>query len=272
MSRELSLTERRTQIDGRLERALSSADSGRLAPAWTTISERDNRWYGQLLALSHNSVATTPMRSSVLPAATAIELLRGYVRLREQLIRQLGNEVTDSLQWEVTPALLASDYLYTSAYSMLGSLTDDHIAECLEEFTAVSKSIIETLGRNYIQSTPSPTKYCSFIDDTAGALGRGAAAVGATLADIDEPHRDHFATLGRGFGTVCRIQHLLASDGASIKTDSSLTERRLRQHAKQRLREAEHALQQLSPTVDVSSLRTLVTEALSESTADTILD
>ncbi|UHQ98673.1 polyprenyl synthetase family protein (plasmid) [Natrinema zhouii] len=217
-------------------------------------------------------MATTPARPAALSAATAIELLRGYVRLREQLIHQLGNEVTDSLQWEVTPALLASDYLYTSAYSTLGSLTDDHIAECLEEFTAVSKSIIETLGRNYIQSTPSPTKYCSFIDDTAGALGRGAAVIGATLADVDEPHRDHFATLGRGFGTIYRIQHLLASDGASIKTDSSLTDRRLRQHAKQRLQETDRALQQLSSTLDVTSLRTFVTGAISESTVDNILD
>lgn len=272
MSRDLSLTERRTRIDGRLKRVLDSADGGRLAPAWTTIVERDNRWYGQLLALSHNSVATTPVRPTVLPAATAIELLRGYVRLREQLIHQLSNEVTDPLRWEVTSALLASDYLYTSAYSTLGTLPDDHRAECFEEFTAVSKSIIETLGRNYIQSTPSPTKYCSFIDDTAGALGQGAAVIGATLADIDEPHRDYFATLGRGFGTVCRIQHILASDSALTQTDSSLTDRRLRQHAKQRLRETDHALQQLSPAVDVNPLRVFITEAVSESTADGILD
>lgn len=265
MARKLSLTDRRTEIDSRLELVLDAADSGRLAPASATILERDNRRYGQLVALSHNSLATTPDRPEVVPAATAIELLRGYLRLREELILQLGNETTDSLQWEVTPALLASDYLYTSAYSTLGTLTADRIAECVEELTTVSESIIEALGSDCMQSPPSPAEYCSAIDTTAGALGRGAAVIGATLADTDHSDGDHFATLGRGFGTVWQIQDILASDGAPVRTDPSLTERRLRQHAKRRLRETDHALQQLSSAVDVNSLRAFGTKTVSES-------
>lgn len=266
MARKLSLTDRRTEIDSRLELVLDTADNCRLAPASATILERDNRWYGQLVALSHNSLATTPDRPEVVPAATAIELLRGYLRLREELLLQLGNETTDSLQWEVTPALLASDYLYTSAYSTLGTLTADRIAECVEELTTVSESIIEALGSDCMQSPPSPAECCSSIDNTAGALGQGAAVIGATLAGIDDPG-DHFATLGRGFGTVWQIQDILASDGTAVRTETSLTERRLRQHAKRRLRETDHALQQLSSAVDVSSLRAFGAETVSESIA-----
>ncbi|MFC6767696.1 polyprenyl synthetase family protein [Natrinema soli] len=267
MARELSLTDRRAEIDGRLELALDAADSGRLAPASTTVLERDTRWYGQLVALSHNSLATTPDRPEVVPAATAIELLRGYLRLREELILQLGTEATDSVQWEVTPALLASDYLYTSAYSTLGTLTADRIAECVEELTTVSESIIEALGSDCLPSPPSPAEYWSSIDNTAGALGRGAAVIGATLADIDDPDGDHFATLGRGLGTVWQIQDILASDGPAVRAGTSLTERRLRQHAKRRLRETDHALQQLSSAVDVTSLRAFGAETVSESIA-----
>jgi len=264
MAHKLSLTDRRTEIDTRLERALDGTESGRLAPASTAVLERDTRWYGQLVALSHNSLATTADRAVAVPAATAIELLRGYLRLREELIHQLDNEATDSLQREVTPALLASDYLYTSAYSTLGTLTADRIAECVEELTTVSESIIEALGSDCLQSPPSPSEYCSAIDNTAGALGRGAAVIGATLAGIDSPDGDHFATLGRGFGTVWKIQDILASDGLSVRTGTTLTERRLRQHANRRLRETDRALRQLSSAVDVPSLRAFGAETVSE--------
>ncbi|WP_222913112.1 polyprenyl synthetase [Natrinema sp. SYSU A 869] len=270
MSHELALTERRTEIDSRLEMVLDAAD-GQLAPAWTAILERDNRWFGQLLALSHNAVAETSDSPVVVPAATAIELLRGYVRLRERLIVQPGDTAADSLQWEVTSPLLASDFLYTTAYSTLGGLDDNRIGECFEVLTTVSDSIIEALGRTDSQSTPSSTEYCSFIDDTAGALGRGAAVIGATLADVDEPDRDHFATLGRGFGTVCRIRDILASDGPSVQPGSAPATRRLRQHTKQRLQETDRALRQLSSAVDGDSIRTFVAETVSERPADSVV-
>ncbi|QCS44871.1 polyprenyl synthetase [Natrinema versiforme] len=261
MTRTERLSERRLEIDRRLEEALEQAGRDRLGPVRATMTDRDDRRYGQLVAQVHDSIAATPARETVLPAATAIELFRGYVRLRAQLLCRLGDEDA-SVQWDVTSALLASDYLYTTAYSTLGTLDDDRIGSCFETLASVSASVIEALGTAESQSTVPATDYCSLIDETAGSLGRGSALVGATLADIDEQYRERVATVGRGFGTVSRIQFVLASDAGALRTgSSSSTVRRLRRHATRRLTEVDRALDELSPVADVAPVRAFVREA-----------
>lgn len=273
MTQNATRSERRLEIDRRLEEALGRMESHRLAPVRATITERDDRRYGQLVALSHDSIAETPDRASVRPAATAIELFRGYARLRKRLLSQLDAENATSVQWDVTTALLASDYLYTTAYSTLGALDDDRVGECFETLASVSASIIEALESAGVQSSPAPTDYCSVIDETAGALGRGAACIGATLADVEKPYREHVATVGRGFGTVSRIQFVLASDGGARRTDSSApTARHLRQHATRRLSEVDRALDELSPVADVAPLRAFVREAAPDRLPERIRD
>ncbi|MGQ3413752.1 polyprenyl synthetase [Natrinema sp. LN54] len=263
MAQDSTRSERRLEIDRRLEEALGRVESHCSAPVRATVTERDDRRYGQLVALSHDSIAETPDRSTVLPAATSIELFRGYSRLREQLLSQLDAENTALVQWDVTTALLASDYLYTTAYSTLGTLDDERVGECFEILASVSAAIIEALGSTEPRATPETTDHCSVIDGTAGALGRGAALLGATLADIEEPHREHVATVGRGFGTVSRIRAILASDTGAPRTDSSSSPatRQLRRHATRRLNEVDRALDDLSPVADIDPLRAFVREA-----------
>lgn len=261
MTRTEMLSERRLEIDRRLEEALEQAGRNRLGPVRSTITERDDRRYGQLVTQVHDSIAATPDRETVLPAATAIELFRGYARLRAQLLCRLDDEDAP-VQWDVTSALLASDYLYTTAYSTLGTLEDDRLGSCFETLASASASIIEALGTAESQSTMTATDYCSLIDETAGELGGGAARIGATLADIDEPYREHVATVGRGFGTVSRIRFVLAEDTGALRTgSSSATVRQLRRHATRRLTEVDRALDELSPVADISPLRAFVREA-----------
>ncbi|ELY63268.1 hypothetical protein [Natrinema versiforme] len=261
MTRNETLADRRLEIDRRLEEALEPVEHNRFGPARTSITERDDRRYGQLVAQVHDSIAATPNRETVLSAATAIELFRGYARLRAQLLCRLGDEDA-SVQWDVTSALLASDYLYTTAYSTLGSLEDDRIGSCFETLASASASIIDALGTAKSESTGPATDYCSLIDETAGSLGRGSARIGATLADIDEQYSEHVATVGHGFGTVSRIQFVLASDAGALQPGSSSpTVRRLRRHATRRLTEVERALDELSPVADVAPLRAFVREA-----------
>lgn len=260
---ELTLADRRAKIDSRLETALESARGECLAPARTVIVEQDDRRYGQLVALVYNSVAETPDDSSILRAATAMELFRGYCRLREQLLGRLAGSESDSVTRTSNAALLASDYLHTAAYSTLSPLEDTDVRPCIGTLASVSERIIETLTDAPLESTPSPAEYCSFVDGTAGALGRGAAVIGATLADVDDRERRRFATLGRGASVRRRLRRVLDADADTdtIRLGSPPLDgqhRILRQHARRRLTEATEALRTLSSTTDVDSLGAFV--------------
>lgn len=271
MSRELTFDERRRAIDSRLETVLESARGDHLEPARTSIVDRDDRWYGQLVVLVYNSVAETPDETSVLHAATAMELLHGYCRLRMQLLGRLRETAADPVAWESDTALLASDYLYTAAYSTLGGIETADVETCFATLASVSETILETFGSDDVQ--PSPTAYCSFVDGTAGALGRGAAVIGATLATVEDQRRHHVATLGREFSAARRIQHTLAADTDVIRTVAPIRdERQLRQCAQRRLVTAYRALEALSSTTDVASLRTFVEASLSSASANTVLE
>ncbi|WP_323192231.1 polyprenyl synthetase [Halostella sp. PRR32] len=260
MTYERSLTELRAEIDSHLESVLKPADKDRLTAARETVDEYDDRKYGQLLMLSFESIATPASRDpgTVLPAATAVELLRGYCRLRSELLIQFDNGIAHSLTRDPMPALLSGDYLYTSAYSALSEINNAHLGACFETLTAVQESVIGALSTNY-SSTPTAPDCRSFIDDTAGVLGEGAAVIGATLAGVDSTHRQHFATVGRGFGTGHQIQLTFGSGGGDVlSVFQGSEERELRQHAEKRLDEAEKSLCHLSSAYDTSFLRTFV--------------
>jgi geranylgeranyl pyrophosphate synthase len=196
MTYELSLDKRRNVIDNRLETALKSARVDYLTPAKTVIEEWDDRWYGQLIALVYNSVAEKPDTPSILRAATAMELFRGYYRLREQLLTQLSSSKSDSTMRDTNAELLAANYLYTSAYSTFGCIDDTAIRSCLEILTSISELIIETIADADLESTLSPSAYRSFVNGTVGMLGYGAACIGATLAGADDRQRQRFTTVG----------------------------------------------------------------------------
>lgn len=263
MSHERSLADCCTKIDNHLETVLEAADSGCLAAARATMETYDDRWYGQLLTVSYDSVAqrraTTPDTESIMPAATAIELLYGYCRLRGELLVQVNDEIAHSLSQDPTAALLAGDYLYTSAYSTLVGVDDTHLGECFEILTTISETIIETFSTTSTGPSSSASDLSAFFDTTAGSIGEGAAILGATLADVDSARRDSFAKLGRGFATARQIHRSLDAETGTVNVASIVTnERQLRKHAEQRRDEARKALQKLSSTVDMTAIRTLV--------------
>lgn len=71
-----------SKIDAHLDQVLSDADERRVRLAHEIVAEPDDRWYRQLAVNVYASLTDTPDVDTVLPAATAIELLCGYVRLR----------------------------------------------------------------------------------------------------------------------------------------------------------------------------------------------
>lgn len=263
MFHEHSFADHRAEIDSHLETVLGAAESDCLASARATMETYDDRRYGQLVALSYDSVAerrdNTSETESILPAATAIELLRGYCRLRSELLVQVNDEMAHSLTRDPTAALLAGDYLYTSAYSALCDVDTAHLGACVKILTTVSETIIEAFSTNDSESSSLTSDQYSFFDKTAGSIGEGAAILGATLADVDSARRDYFAKLGHGFGTARQIHRSLDTETGTVKAASPVhNERHLRKHAEQRRDEAHQALQKLSSTVDITALRMLV--------------
>lgn len=261
MSQEHSVVKRREAIERRVDSVLEPANQDGLTVARTIMDTFEDRWYGQLLIHSYESIAETPDTEMVRSAATAIELFRGYCRLRSKLLIQAADEPSRSVARNVTPALLAGDYLYSSAYSTLGEVTSPRLAECFDTLTRLSETIVEAYSFNFARSTPSTVSHTSFVDETAGLLGRGAATVGATLAEVDRSRHGRFATLGRGFSTDRQIRHLLDGDavpGQTVPFPSAPDEDELRRHAERRRDEAVRALDSLSSFADTSPLRTLV--------------
>ncbi|MFB6150417.1 MAG: polyprenyl synthetase family protein [Haloarculaceae archaeon] len=260
MTRDSALLGRRDEIDRYVERVLSDATGEYLHPVRASVRDRGDRRYGELLALVHDSAAGPSADDSVVPAAAAVELLREYCWLRARLLAEVDDGPV-ALPWDRTTALLSADYLYAAAYAALGRVDDAAVEPCFETATDVSTSVIEGLDAVdwADQSSPSSGEYCSLIDETAGALGRGAARIGATLAGVDGAAREQYATLGRGLGSVHAVRLVLdAREERSQPLFPASDDRRLRRYARRRLAEAERAVRSLPATADADRVRSFV--------------
>ncbi|WP_313693267.1 hypothetical protein [Halorarum halobium] len=266
MTRERPLAARRAAIDARIDAALESATANSLALARTTMEEAG--WFGPLLACSYDSVADGSAADGAdaegaLLAAAAIELLAGYCRLRGELLVQLDDGVAHSLNRDPPSALLAADFLYTSAYSTLASIDHARIGACFDAFTDASLSIVGAFDAGGAGAEPSRTDRRPSIEGTAGALGETAATVGAALAGVERDRRDRFATLGRGFSTARRVRLALDSDVWPAHVGRpDLDDRRFVRSADRSRAEAERALSRLPSPADAGPLEALVDDAL----------
>jgi len=279
---EQTLPERRSEIEERIADRIDAAAGEALAAELSAVPERGDRWYGQLLVISHDAVVATPnpasasSRDAALTAATAIELLREYWVMRERLLVRLDGGDLDRSGRELTTRLLASDFLFTSAYSTLGSLRDERTAECVEAFATAAESMVAAFDDDRPRSTLPPETFCAFADATAGALGRGAAVVGATLAGAGEVETERLAAVGRGVAAARRVPRTLGEnageksspgprstspqedlEGARVESSASDSPR-LREFAARRLDEAERALDALAETATVDALAAFV--------------
>lgn len=258
----LTPSERRAELDRRLDAALDVPDGTSLDLARSTVLDRPDRWYGQFVALSHDAIADARGGDAVLSAATAVELLRGYCRLRAEQFAHLDGDAVDSPVRDPTAALLAGDYLDSAAYAALGAVDHDRSRDAFEVLLDVSASLVEAFDAGDATAAAEPG---AFLDRTVGGLGAGAAVVGATLGGAGESRRDRFAAVGRGFSTAREAQRRLRSPASAACIPATVVdEHRFREHAADHLADAERALEDLAATVDAEPLRSFVDDALTE--------
>lgn len=253
MSQTMGLAERRAELDRRLDAALEASGDAGLATARSAVEACPDRWYGQLVALSHNAVADAPAPDDVLSASAAVELLRGYCRLRSGLFERLRDGDAGPPTRDPTDALLAGDYLNSAAYATLCAADSDRLESAFETLLSVSGSLCEAFdGRSAADAG-------EFLDETAGSLGEAAAVIGAALAGADESRRAQFGTFGRGFGTARQVRRVLASGGdPSAIAPREFDESRLQRHGERRREAGSLALERLSGDADVDVLRAFV--------------
>jgi len=172
------------------------------------------------------------------------------------LLVTLTEEGTHSRTFEPAPALLAGDFLYTAAFTSLRSVPDVPSSDCFEVLTTVLGTITDAFSRVYTSAESVGYDPATFLDETAGSLGKGAAVLGATLAGADDSHRRHFARFGRGLSTVRQVDCVLeANPKEAMVVPPTVDESQLRIHAQQRQDDADRALDALSKTTDATGLR-----------------
>ncbi|WP_135820155.1 polyprenyl synthetase [Halostella litorea] len=246
----------RAAIDRRIDAALAPDRGPGLASARAAVEGFDDRWYGRLAIRSHAAAAGAdgpdpgPAPDAARSAAAAVELLRGYCRVRGELLCRVEDDASPA---DVRSALLAGDVLYAAAYSSLGRLDAGSADACFEPLVAASETVVETFAASHARPTTADRR--DLFDGTAGALGRGAAAIGAALAGADADRRDRFAALGHDLGTARGIRSALGPDLSAVPAAPEADERALRRHAANRLAEATRACRDLPPAVDTVHLR-----------------
>lgn len=245
-------------IETRLKTILDDVNTPELALARKTVIETPDRWYGRLVAESSNAITPTVDSETILSAATAVELLRGYGRLRATMFVQLGGDQSSPLKVGSLPPLLAGDFLYTQAYSTLGSVVKPPLDDCFEIVGTVLDELTETFARTFVPGS-AETISPSFFAKTAGSLGNGAAVLGATLADSEPVRPDLFAQLGHRFGTVRGIELALESEATRKRLVSTGTsERHLEEYAEGTRAEGQEVLRKLKSHAETSRLRKLL--------------
>jgi len=248
---------RSLQIDRQLEEVSNDADETGLALVREILEETSDRWYGRLVASVYDSLSNRRNPEPVVQAATAIELLWGYVRLRSRLLVTLTDKHAHSITMDPTSTLLAGDYLYASAFSALSSVHETRSSGCFETLTVALETITEAFWRTYTPTSSTNDNSTVFFEETAGNLGEAAAVLGAKLAGFDESHREYFEQFGRGLSTARQIEVVLnVPPSEATVVPPSLDETSLRTHAEQRRDDVAQALEALSEVIDAKRLRT----------------
>jgi hypothetical protein len=244
---------RRPAIDAQLDRVLGDADGAGAALARELVEEPDDRWYGALAVSTYRACSGDDDVDPALPAAAAVELLRGYTLARSRLLARADNE--DVPPAETTAVLLAGDFLYTAAFTALGRGTGVARADGFEVLADVVSTVTTTFAAAYTEESCPPAE---FVDGTAGAVGAGAARLGATLADGPPPQQETVPTVGSGLATAREIHRRLGPGTAgTVALPTDTEDERLRDHAERRRKRAVRALDELGHSADDSPLRVL---------------
>ncbi|WP_435101435.1 polyprenyl synthetase [Halarchaeum sp. P4] len=251
----------RTDIDAELVRVLGDADTRGVDVAREAVEEPADRWYGQVVGATYAALADSPADDTVVAAAATVELLRGYIRIRSQLLTQLSDERPHSLTADPEIVLLAGDYLYTTAFSTLGSNPHPRCGENVAALSSAFETITDAFSRSTSDTAPSDDQVLAFLDRTLGSLGATATRLGASLAADDSVPRADVATLGRALGTAHGAQRLRTADpGSAAVVSPAMDESALREYAETQREKAMDALDALPGSVGVATLHPLVAE------------
>ncbi|WP_459193240.1 polyprenyl synthetase family protein [Halosimplex sp. J119] len=258
MTTDWTTTDSEAAIDRQLDAAVESAGGARLPLARAVVDESEDRWFGQVLARTYRAVADDADHELVGRAGAAVELLRAYCRLRNELLVQIDGSVPHSLDRDRTVALLAGDFLYAAAYSTLGEIDRPTLDACYRTLAETSSDLVRTFHTIRDRAGASADDHVSLVDGTAGRLGESAAVVGVTLAGADESHRDHFASLGRGLSTARQIRLAIEDEGSPDGiVPPAVDEERLRYHATRQFAMATDARNRLRSVAETERLRPL---------------
>lgn len=257
-------------VDARVAAVLDSSlvgdDDGTMAAARVAVDAGDDRWYGRLVAAAHDSVvgATDPdsgpvsNRDAVAAAATAVEFVRGYCRLRADLLSALDGDCDATLAADHSTALLAGDYLHAAAFESLQSVPGRATGACVGAFTAALGSVRATFAAASDDQASTRQIEQSVVDGTAGCVGEAAATLGGVLAGADDRAADAIEDAGRALAVVHATDRLLDSERAvTIVPVHTVDEARLRAQADGHREDAAGALQSLPAAVDAAELEAL---------------
>jgi hypothetical protein len=237
-----------------------------LAAARAAVDVRDDRWYGRLAVAARDSVlgeaGDEAERDGVAAAATGVELVRGYCRLRADLLSALRGESAVSLAADRSTALLAGDYLHAAAFQCLHSVPVDSTPTCVEALTGALGSVPATLADARDCEGSGGQSQQLVVDGTAGCVGGVAATLGGVVAAADDCEVDALAAAGRALATVHATASLLdAEDAVTLVPAHAVEEARLRAAAHECQESAARALASLPASVDADELEALASRS-----------
>lgn len=257
-----SFVPKQADLDAELDRILGDTTNHGLRVARDVIEKPDDRWYGELVGVTYTSLSDAPddeLAESLAAAAAAIELLRGYTWLRSQLLSQLTDEPPHFPTAGRQQSLLAGDYLYTSAFEALASMSNPALDNGVGILTTGFKSITEAFARSHPAAESAESDPRSFLDQTLGSLGEAATCLGATLAGDSPAARTQIAAVGSGVATAHGIHRLLETGPRDpVVALRNIDEPTLREHAARRWNEAVDAQEAFRTTADCGEELSLV--------------
>lgn len=239
-----------------------------LAAARAAVDVRDDRWYGRLAVAARDSVVgedgheAAAEREGVAPVATAVELVRGYGRLRADLLSALHGDAEVTLAADHSTALLAGDYLHAAAFQRLHSVPVDSAPACVEALTGALGSVRATFDAASDRAGSGRQSEQPVVDGTAGCVGGVAATLGGVVAAADDREVDALAAAGRALATVHATASLLdAEDAVTLVPAHAVEESRLRASAHECQESAARALASLPASVDADELEALASRS-----------
>ena len=246
----------RAQIEHRFKTLLSGVDDVNIPLAHTVLDQLDDRWYGILAVRVYDAASKGDDIDPVIPAATGVELLRAYIRLRSQLLLTHTENHAPSHRFDPDVALLAGDYFHSAAFSSLSTVPDIHAGVCFELIMSASRTITRLFSQTDPTADSADYTYEKLLDELAGLLGKTAAALGATIAGVDDLQRQQFERLGSALGANRELNQVLSpTETDALIVPLSVDETRLCDRAKQRRTDIDQIFEILSKNIDVAGLQ-----------------